>query len=82
MTLPTQLDGLSEVRGALSVDPEGRIVSATPGLPGTGEDAAAALAMALRALADAGGAAGLGPLAVAHPRGARSSLVGGAPAQR
>ncbi len=77
MTLPSQLDGLSEVRGALTVDPLGRLVEATPGLPGAGEDGAAALAVALRALADAGAAAGLGALAVAHLKGPRSSVVGG-----
>jgi hypothetical protein len=77
MKLPSQLDGLSEVRGALAVDPEGRLVSASSGLPPGAEDGAAALAMAFRGLADAGDAAGLGPLVLAHLKGGSSSVVGG-----
>ena len=77
MTLPSQLNGLTEIRGALTVDPQGRLLEATPGLPGAGEEGAAALAVALRGLAEAGAAAGLGALAVAHMKGSRSSLVGG-----
>ena len=77
MTLPTQLDGLPEVNGALTVDPRGRLVSSSPGFPGAADDRAAALAVALRAFSDAGGAAGLGPLVVAHLKGAASSVVAG-----
>ena len=82
MTLPTQLDGLSEVRGALTVDPHGHLVAATPGLPGASDEGAAALAVALRSLAEAGATAGLGPLLVAHLKGTASSLVGGSRASR
>jgi hypothetical protein len=34
MALPAHLDGLSEVRGAMTADPEGRLVYASEGLPG------------------------------------------------
>ena len=77
MSLPSQLDGLAEVRGALSVDPKGRLVSATPGAPHATPEGAAALATALLELAHAGEAAGLGAFVVAHLKGTRSSLVGG-----
>src|SRR5512137_2243852 len=77
MTLPSQLDGLPEVRGALTVDPEGRLLAAAPGTPHAGPDGASALAAALRGLAQAGDAAGLGAFVVAHLKGTRTSLVGG-----
>jgi tetratricopeptide (TPR) repeat protein len=77
MTLPTQLAGLSEVRGALTVAPDGRLVSATPGVAGASSDGAAAIAVALKTLADAGATAGLGALQLAHLKGTASSLVGG-----
>jgi tetratricopeptide (TPR) repeat protein len=76
MTLPKQLHGLAEVRGALTVDPQGRLIAATPTLAGATPDGAAAIAAALQNLAQAGADAGLGPLVVAHLKGAASSLLG------
>jgi hypothetical protein len=77
MSLPSQLDGLPEVRGALSVDPNGRLAFAAPGTPHATPEGAAAVATALREFAHAGEAAGLGAFVVAHLKGAHSSLVGG-----
>jgi len=76
MTLPKQLHGLAEVRGALTVDLQGRLIAATPTVPGATPDGAAAIAVALQNLAQAGAHAGLGPLVVAHLKGAASSLLG------
>jgi len=76
MTLPSQLDGLPEVRGVLTVDPKGRLLSAVPGTPHADAGGATALAEALRGLAQAGDAAGLGAFVVAHLKGARTSMVG------
>jgi hypothetical protein len=77
MTLPTQLDGLPEVSGVLTVDPNGRLLSAVPGTPHADPAGSNALAAALRGFAQAGDAAGLGAFVVAHLKGARTSMVGG-----
>ncbi len=58
MSLPSQLDGLQEVRGVLAVDPSGQLLEARPGTPDATPDAAATVAVALGGLATAGGTAG------------------------
>ncbi len=77
MTLPTQLDGLPEVIGALTVDQQGRVVSVTPGATNATPDGAAALVVAVNRLGEAGTVAGLGALVAAHLKGASTSLVAG-----
>src|SRR6266542_863851 len=74
MSLPSHLDGLSEVRGALTVAPDGKLVSAD----GAADDAAAAaLVVALRSFAAAGDAAHLGALVTTHLKGTTTSIVTG-----
>lgn len=73
MSLPSQLDGLQEVRGVLAVDPSGQLLESRAGTPDATADAAATVAVALGGLATAGGTAGLGPLRWVHVKGAGSS---------
>ncbi len=74
MSLPSHLDGLSEVRGALTVAPDGKLVSAD----GAADNAAAAaLVVALRSFAAAGDAAHLGALVTTHLKGTTTSIVTG-----
>ncbi|HEX9399350.1 MAG TPA: DUF4388 domain-containing protein [Anaeromyxobacter sp.] len=76
MSLPSHLDGLPEVKGALTVAPDGRLMSAD----GAGDDTAAtaaALVVALRSFAAAGDAAHLGALVTTHLKGTTTSIVTG-----
>ena len=75
MILPSQLDGLPEVRSALTVAPDGRLVSATDGA--ANDAATAALVIALRLFAAAGSAAHLGALVTTHLKGTKTSIVTG-----
>lgn len=74
MSLPPQLQGLSEVKGALTVDPSGRLVSAEPSGAGA-NDRAAAVVVAVNGFSGAGAAAKLGPLATILVKGTASSTV-------
>ena len=75
MILPSQLDGLPEVRNALTVAPDGRLVSATDGA--ANDAATAALVIALQSFAAAGDAAHLGALVTTHLKGTKTSIVTG-----
>lgn len=81
MSLPSQLDGLQEVRGVLAVDPSGQILESRPGTPDATPDGAATVAVTLGGLAAAGATAGLGPLRSVHVKGASSSALCGARAK-
>jgi predicted regulator of Ras-like GTPase activity (Roadblock/LC7/MglB family) len=74
MSLPSHLKGLSEVKGALVVDPDGRLVTAEPDLPGA-SDSAAAIATAVTGIASAGRTARLGAIGTLFVKGAASSSV-------
>lgn len=74
MSLPQILQGLSEIKGALTVDPTGRLLSAEPPSAGQG-DSAAAIAVVVSGFAAAGTSAKLGPLATLLVKGAGSSSV-------
>jgi tetratricopeptide (TPR) repeat protein len=72
MSLPPQLRGLSEVKGAFSADAEGRILECEPATAADA-DAAATIAVAVSGLSAAGIAAGLGPLSTVVVKGTASS---------
>ncbi len=74
MSLPPLLQSLPEIKGALTVDPTGRLLSAEPPSADQG-DAAAAIAVAVRGFSAAGTCAKLGPLATLLVKGAGSSSV-------
>jgi len=74
MSLPTSLRGLSEVKGALTADPSGRLLEADPDVAGQNE-AAAAMAVGANGFSVAGDAAKLGSLATILVKGAASSTV-------
>jgi hypothetical protein len=74
MSLPTSLRGLSEVKGALTADPSGRLLEADPDVAGRSE-AAAAMAVGANGLSVAGDVAKLGPLATILVKGGASSTV-------
>jgi hypothetical protein len=76
MSLPPSLRGLSEVKGALSAEPGGRLVLAEPETDGQHE-VAAALAVYVSGFSEAGAAAKLGPLATVQVKGPTSSTVAG-----
>lgn len=74
MSLPAQLEGLAEVKGALIADPGGRLVSAEPpGPDATGR--AAAVAVAAAGFATVGSRARLGALTGLWVKGPASSTV-------
>jgi tetratricopeptide (TPR) repeat protein len=74
MSLPQLLQGLSEIKGALTVDPTGRLLSAEPPSAGQG-DSAAAIAVVVSGFSAAGTSAKLGPLATLLVKGTGSSSV-------
>ena len=74
MSLPTPLQGLSEIKSALTIDPAGRLISAEP--PSAGDaDGAAAIAVLVSGLSEAGITARLGPLSSLLVKGIASSSV-------
>lgn len=74
MSLPSQLQGLAEVKGALTVDPGGRLIDAAPANAGA-NDEAAAVAVAVKGIFAAGSAARLGMLQTILVKGPASSSV-------
>ncbi|MGB8931028.1 MAG: hypothetical protein WCC48_07255, partial [Anaeromyxobacteraceae bacterium] len=74
MSLPPLLQGLSEIKGALTVDPTGRLLAAEPASAGQG-DSAAAIAVVVSGFSSAGASAKLGPLSALLVKGTRTSSV-------
>jgi hypothetical protein len=76
MSFPPSLRGLSEVKGALSAEPGGRLVLAEPATEGQHETAAA-LAVYVSGFSGAGTAAKLGALVTVQVKGPTHSTVAG-----
>jgi tetratricopeptide (TPR) repeat protein/predicted regulator of Ras-like GTPase activity (Roadblock/LC7/MglB family) len=74
MSLPPLLQGLSEIKGALTVDPTGRLIAAEPPSAGHADDAAA-IAVVVSGFSAAGTSAKLGRLSTLLVKGAGSSSV-------
>ena len=74
MSLPPPLQGLSEIKGALTVDPTGRLIAAEPSSAGHA-DSAAAIAVVVSGFSAAGTSARLGQLSTLLVKGAGSSSV-------